>query len=175
MSERWPDDARWPRDVGWGELPGGWPADPGHGGGYPGYGHDQQGYGYPGYSQPGYGQPDYGQPGYGQPGYGYPGYGYGRPGYGYPGYQPQRPPGEGVVFGWSIAALVVNAITVFMCCNLLGIVGVALAALALNRYRIELDKARILMLIAWAMPLIGVGLVFAFQFAGIPLGWLFDE
>lgn len=122
---------------GYGGRPPGW-EDPyggsqgwGSSGGHEQYGaNPSQGYGQ------GHGQ-EYGQ-GTQPPGYGY---GYGPPGV------PHAPAGNGS----TIAALVCNIAGVLLCCNILAIPGVIIAAIAMGRTQSDPQSARKLTIWSWVL------------------------
>lgn len=108
-----------------------------------------------------YGQP-YGQGyGYTQPGYGQPGYGYGPPGV------PYRTASNGS----TIAALVCNAVTIVLCCNILAIPGVITAAIALGRAQTDPPSCRRLTIWSWSLfaasILIGIVLLIVYIAFGV--------
>ena len=116
----------------------------------------------PGPTHQPYGQDPYGQSSpYGQPGYGQPGYGYGPPGV----------PHRATSNGFTIAALVCNAVAIVMCCNIVAIPGVITAAIALGRVQTDPESARRLTIWSWSLfaasLVIGVALLIVYVLFGI--------
>lgn len=99
--------------------------------------------------------------GYTQPGYGQPGYGYGPPGV----------PHRATSNGFTIAALVCNAVAIVMCCNIVAIPGVITAAIALGRVQTDPESARRLTIWSWSLfaasLVIGVALLIVYVLFGI--------
>ncbi|WP_242900565.1 DUF4190 domain-containing protein [Actinomadura terrae] len=125
--------------------------------------------GYGGNPPPGWEDPYGGTGGWDGGGYGPSGDPYGQPppGYGY-GYGPQGYGPPGVPYGQTrdgstIAALICNIIGVALCCNILAIPGVVLAAIAMGRVQTDPESARKLTMWSWIMfvAAIVLGIVFA--------------
>lgn len=130
------------------------------------------------YDRPAYGQqpPAYGQqPPAGQPPYAPPAYGqqqpygqqpaqpYGQPGYGQTGYaapyKPPRSPEQRSLSTKAIVWLVLNLVTLLMCCNVVGIVGAIFAGQALSEIDRNPARAEVLVRRSWISFVIGLAAI----------------
>ncbi|QXJ24105.1 hypothetical protein AGRA3207_005362 [Actinomadura graeca] len=118
--------------------------------------------GYGGSPPPGWEDPYGGSQGWGGGGYGPPPadpYGQGPPpGYGY-GYGPPGVPYAPAGNGSTIAALICNIVAIVLCCNIVAIPGVILAAIAMGRAQSDPYSARRLTM--WSWVLFGASIVVA--------------
>ncbi|MGI5273184.1 hypothetical protein ACQEUU_28830 [Nonomuraea sp. CA-218870] len=95
------------------------------------------------------------------------------PSYGYGGYPPPRPHARGEPNVSGIVALALNLFSVVSCCNVLGVVGAALAGLSL-RSGTAPEKARTLTVASWVVLVAGF-LMMAVLFVYLGVNGHFDD